>query len=57
MRNMDKEEKLRMLMDPRSQARDEYLTNVSYIVVEMDKEEKQVIVCFYKIYKVIVNSD
>ena len=42
MRNMDREKKLRILMDPRSQARDEYLAEFPCIVLEMDKEEEQV---------------
>ena len=46
---MDREKKIRILMDLRSQARDEYLAEVPCIVLEMDKEEEQAIVSVHNI--------
>ena len=43
---MDREKKLRMMMDPKSQARDEYLADMSCLVLEMDKVEQQIL-CMY----------
>ena len=43
---MDKEHKLRMLMDPRSQARDEYLAKVSWVVLNMEKEEEEQVIVY-----------